>query len=260
MKYSESNYPFINLIKQGKYLKVLHLYRALNYLGIPDLSDYETQHFSKTFLQDAENELDSLTDLFSLLKDCCGCEIWFGGCAFYYKIEPNKQDGLKFIIIYHGDKYSGVIAYGKSIDFVLDFTKTKVGTLIEWEIVDCYKPGLYASKSGMESLIRMFLSLITKNLFKQLVKIRICVIGLPNKKKAKINGIKIISDFPVSVYEYDKSYYTEIRSKNPFIVNKHLRNQACGPGFSEHRIIIIESYMKKGILQKARKTLKENIK
>lgn len=73
-----------------------------------------------------------------------------------------------------------------------------------------------------------------------------------HKASAKVNGSIYKNMNKRNVLVLDSSWYTSLVRTEGFLVRGHLRMQACGTGFSERKLIYIDSFEKNGYVRKAK--------
>lgn len=293
MKFTNEKYPFVNLIRNKDLDKIDGLAYLINFIGGIDLNNIEYQYFGLNFVKEAEEQFDKLFDLLPYLKPCYGCELRPHGTAFIYKIDQSKPDGLSGILIksttmsdlqpYLLDIFNEWKSSGLSDDDVLDSLKTVTGSTalygvksvtyripetqkdnwaLEWDTRMTKKNGkellpdsYYKSQEFVNEIWHSFWRLIILNLFKQLVKTNIQIVGEENSKKRIFDNVKYISDFPIRIFQYDKSYFTEIIRNFPFPVKGHGRHQVCGKGRKDRKWIQVKPFQKKGYHRRAKKDI-----
>lgn len=90
-------------------------------------------------------------------------------------------------------------------------------------------------------------------LFKKLAEIRTQLIA-PNARRVSFeNGEIIMNRAPFMIRQTDCTWFTEYTREEGFSVRGFWRLQACGPNYSEHKLIYINSFEKQGYHRRARK-------
>lgn len=247
MKFTNRNYPFVNLIFNNKWDKIiLHQDELGRYVDAwmreINRKPYELQTISAPLIMNA-NKLfyENIDQLFCDLEPCSGCLLINKAGIFYDIFNDNGEQTLLMAA------FSGLHFVGHS-KFFNPLSKEKL----------IYIKGYhYDIKQAKVAHTLNSTIIILLNIIKQFAQPEVITIGGESHPQwIKIEGVKFLSDLNFPIKHYDSSYLREI-IRDGFSVRGYWKLQHYGPGMTLRRLQYIKPYEKKGYHRHAGKELEE---